>query len=125
MIDLRAATEGTGVEVEAAVADGVLAVAFTGSAEMQAYEALKQVVAALHAEALARRVDAVAVDFTRLEFMSASCFKCLVRWISDIAELPEGARYKIRIRAGSEQLWQRRSLHVLQTFATDLVTIET
>lgn len=113
------------MEVSVDRAEGVLIATFAGSAEMQAFEALKKVVAALHEEALAQHVLAVAVDFTRLEFMSAACFKCLVRWISDIAELPEGTQYKIRIRTSHEQLWQRRSLHVLQTFATDLVSIET
>jgi len=113
------------VEVSAAVAEDVLVATFAGSAEMQAFEALKHVVAAIHAEALARRVVAVAVDFTKLEFMSSSCFKCLVSWIGDITELPEASQYKIRFRSSTEQLWQRRSLHVLQTFATDLVTIET
>jgi hypothetical protein len=125
VIDLRAATEGTGVEVSAAVAEDVLVATFAGSAEMQAFEALKKVVTALHEEALAQHVLAVAVDFTQLEFMSSSCFKCLVSWIGDITELPEGRQYKIRFRSSTEQLWQRRSLHVLQTFATDLVTIET
>ncbi|MDX2091447.1 MAG: hypothetical protein SFX73_26540 [Kofleriaceae bacterium] len=81
--------------------------------------------AGLHAEAIAHRITLVTVDFTRLEFMSSSCFKCLVTWISEVTELAEGAQYKINFKSSNDQLWQRRSLHVLKTFATDLVTIET
>lgn len=92
---------------------------------MQAFDAMKQVMSRIHDEAVARRVAHVAVDFTGLEFMSSSCFKCLVAWISDVTELPETAQYRITFRSSTDQLWQRRSLHVLQTFATDLVTIET
>lgn len=119
------ATEGTGLEVLASVNDGVLAASFAGSAEMAALEAMKQIVPALHQEALAHRVSEVTVDFTQLEFMTSSCFKCLVTWIYEITELPEDRRYKLRFRSSTAQLWQRRSLHVLQTFATDLVSIET
>ena len=111
--------------VVATLGDGRLTAAFSGSAEMQAVDAMKQVVAALHHEAITHGVTAVVVNFTRLEFMSSSCFKCLVTWISDITELPPETRYKLRFLSSADQLWQRRSLHVLQTFATDLVSIET
>lgn len=125
VIDLQAATAGTGLEVTAGVTDGVLAATFSGSAEMQAFEAMQHVVGALHRAALEQRVSLVSVDFIKLEFMSSSCFKCLVTWISDITELSAEVQYKVRFLSSTEQLWQRRSLHVLQTFATDLVSIET
>jgi hypothetical protein len=92
---------------------------------MQAFEAMRHVVAGLHAEAVAQHIKLVTIDFTRLEFMSSSCFKCLVSWISEVTDLAADAQYKINFRSSNDQLWQRRSLHVLQTFATDLVTIET
>lgn len=124
MIDFRVVTEGSGLDVTAALDGSTLAATFTGTAEMTAFEPMKSVIAQLHAKAVAAKVSAVVVDFTQLEFMSSSCFKTLVTWISDVTELAEGTQYKIRFRSSTAHLWQRRSLHVLQTFATDLVSIE-
>lgn len=124
MIDLSGLTAGTELDVRADVAGPTLAVAFTGSAEMGVFDALKVIVARLHAAALAAKVTEVAIDFTKLEFMSSSCFKCLVTWIGDITDLEEARQYKLRFHSSSVHLWQRRSLHVLQTFATELVFVE-
>ena len=124
VIDLGGTTAGSGLEVVADVAGEILVVAFTGAAELSAFEPLKVVVARLHAEALTAKVTEVTVDFTKLEFMSSSCFKCLVTWISDITELDDAAKYKLRFLSSPVHLWQRRSLHVLKTFATDLVFVE-
>lgn len=90
-----------------------------------AVEALEAAVERLHAEALAASVAEVSADVTQLEYMTSSCFKCLVTWISTITDLDEAQRYTLRFRSSPEHLWQRRSLHVLKTFATDLVFVET
>jgi len=124
VIDLSAVTGGSGLEVRAEIAGHALTAAFAGSAEGAAFEPLRVVVQRLHAEALAAHVTEVVVDFTKLEFMSSSCFKCLVTWIGEITDLDEDKQYKLRFRSSAEHLWQRRSLHVLQTFATDLVFVE-
>ncbi len=85
---------------------------------------MTSLVYALHTTALATAVTSVTVDFTNLEFMSASCFKSLVTWVNDVSELDERKRYKIRFRTNAGIPWQRRSLHALKTMATDLITVE-
>ena len=56
--------------------------------------------------------------------MNSSCFKCLVTWVNDVVELPDAERYQLRFRSNAEILWQRRSLHVLKTLATDVISVE-
>jgi hypothetical protein len=67
-------------------------------------------------------VDAV-VDIRGLEFMSASCSKCLLTWITGIQALDDNRRYKIVFWSSAALAWQQRTLELLRTVATDLVTI--
>ena len=124
-IDFSALTKDSGISVTANVAGDVITTSFTGTAELPAVDAMNAVVAKLHEQAVGTHVREVVVDFTQLEFMSSSCFKALVTWINDIVELPdESARYRLRFRSNPQLHWQRRSLHVLKTFATDIVFVE-
>jgi len=101
-----------------------LSTRFRGNADLRARQALDNALTALHAEA--RRIGArdVAVDLSRLEFMNSSCFKSFVSWINRVQEMDAGARYQIRLLSNPALHWQKRSLHALQCFATDLVQIE-
>jgi hypothetical protein len=126
-VDVPIDTAGSGITVTIGVEDkGALAlhVALIGSAELPAVGVMERVVAELHREAQARGVAAVVMDFTDLEFMNSSCFKSLLTWVNDVIELEESKRYQIRLRSNPKILWQRRSLHVLKTMATDIISIE-
>jgi len=124
-VDLGPLTKDTSLTVTASIVDGKLTSKFSGSAELPEVAAMNGVVAQLHSEAVAKNIRDVVVDFTALEFMNSSCFKSLVTWINDVVELPAHARYRINFRSNPELLWQRRSLHVLKTFATERVALAT
>jgi hypothetical protein len=95
-----------------------------GDASGDAFEALGKLLTLLHTEAIRRGVAEVAVDIRHLEFMSSSCFKCLVTWVTDIQALEDGAQYKLRFLSNPNVGWQKRSLRSLHCFAIDLVKIE-
>ena len=68
------------------------------------------------------RTDVV-VDLRGLELMSAACLQALLTWVSDIQELPAGARYQVRFIANPALPWQTSNLHAIQSFARDLITV--
>jgi hypothetical protein len=121
--------EGTGLAIHGIdfAAAGALAppgLSLSGNADGTIVQQLRELVAELHrslVEASARRVR---VDLRGLEFMSASCFNVFVSWLTLILELAPGDRYQLVFAPNATIPWQRRSLHTLSCFATDLVTIE-
>jgi hypothetical protein len=101
-----------------------LIVALVGNADLRVRKALDVMLKTLHAEAMRLSLHAVIIDVTQLEFMNSSCFKSFVSWLTDILDLPEGQRYKVRFRSNPATLWQRRSLHALRSFALMIVSVE-
>jgi hypothetical protein len=95
----------------------------TGNADVAAIAPLTEMLVDLHGEITRVGARQVVVDFTQLEFMNSSCFKSFVTWIS--AALDSPSPYKVTFRSNQTMLWQRRSLHALSAFATDLIAIET
>lgn len=95
-----------------------------GDASGDAFEALGKLLTQLHAEAIQRGVAEASVDIRDLEFMSSSCFKCLVTWVTDIQSLEDGKQYSLRFLSNPNVGWQKRSLRSLHCFAVDLVKIE-
>jgi hypothetical protein len=77
----------------------------------------------VHAEAVRLGVTEAVVDFMNLEFMNSSCFKVLVTWLNDIRELEPASQYKIVFVSNPQIHWQKRSLHSLRCFASELITI--
>jgi len=59
----------------------------------------------------------------QLEFMNSSCFKSFVSWVTDIQELDDAKRYKVRFLSNPTYHWQKRSLHSLRCFAVELITV--
>lgn len=125
LLELSIDTTGSGITILTHIRDSGLETQISGSAEIPAAAAMISLVQALHAQALALGVATVTVDFTNLEFMNSSCFKSLVTWVNDISELEEAKRYKLRFRTNAGIPWQRRTLQVLKTMATDLISVET
>lgn len=102
---------------------GALEVLLEGSADMRAREVLSDLLTRVHAEAQSLAAPTVDVDLRGLEFMNSSCIKSFVTWLANLQDLAPEQQYKIRFVSRPELLWQRRSLHALQCFAADLVTI--
>jgi anti-anti-sigma factor len=96
----------------------------TGNADMHAIEPLTAMLEKLHVEALRLTIKQVVIDIKQLEFMNSSCVKAFVALIASLQETPQPAQYRLRFQSNPELRWQRRSLHSLQCFATDLITVE-
>ena len=117
--------EGRDFSATAALTGATLSLKLTGNADMNAKESLDALLPRVHEESMRSSAAEVVVDFRELEFMDSSCFKSFVTWISEVQELAEEKRYRIRLLSRPEMHWQRRSLHALRCFAVDLITIET
>lgn len=109
----------------AAVHEGeTIELRLTGNADMAAIDPLTAMLEKLHPEALRLAAKEVVVDFRQLEFMNSSCLKACVTWIATLQETPAAQQYKIRFLSNPELRWQRRSLHSLSCFASDLISVE-
>lgn len=106
-------------------ADGALTLVLVGDASLTKIESMQAVIDGLHALATQLGTKAVVVDLTKLDFMNSSCFKVFVSWINQVQEAEPAKQYRICLRSNPKVLWQRRSLHALQCFAAELITIET
>ncbi len=79
----------------------------------------------VHGSAMLETTSLVVIDLRTLEFMNSSAFKKFVSWIGRVQALPQEKRYSIRFLSDPKMHWQRRSLHVLECFAPDVVTVQT
>lgn len=113
--DLRARAERTA---------GGLTVRLEGSADARSHDAVDALLGAVHHEVLTEKVDEVVVDLRDCDFISSSCLKAFVVWLSKIQDAEEATRYRLRFLSDDNKPWQRRSLGTLHCFAVDLVTIE-
>jgi hypothetical protein len=102
-----------------------LHVLLEGDANMNAVEDVGRALDEVNKTALRENVSVVVIDVRNLEFMNSSCFKKFVSWLGHVQELPRETQYMIRFLSDPKMHWQRRSLHVLQCFAPDVVTVET
>jgi hypothetical protein len=103
--------------------DGFL-VSFSGTAELSAKPGLDDLLGRLHAELLSRHVRQVSVDVTKLEFMNSSCFKSFVSWIDEATKVEDPDQYRIEFLTNAAHHWQKRSLHALECFAPELITVK-
>jgi hypothetical protein len=95
-----------------------------GDANMNAVDEVARVLDDVHDAARREPTACVVIDVRSLEFMNSSCFKKFVGWIGRVQELAAQS-YKVRFLSDPKMHWQRRSLHVLECFAPELVSIET
>jgi hypothetical protein len=102
----------------------VLELVCVGEGDADALEPLEEVLKQVHAEATRASTSAVILDVRQMTFMNSSCFTKLIGWVTKLRALPQEQRYRIRIRSNPQLLWQRRSLHALQCFAVELISIE-
>ncbi len=110
---------------EGTQAEGVMTLRIKGVADYAAVDVLDHLLRDVHQECVRTKVSRIDVDLRQLEFMNSSCFKCLVSWITVLGELPEASQYKVNLVSNPQMHWQKRSLHSLQCFAEDLITVTT
>jgi hypothetical protein len=115
--------EQDGMRVESSLTGRSLLATFTGVAELNVVHRLVGLLSAMHERAGELGVELVVVDFSALEFMSASCLRSFITWINQLQELPSDRQYHIRFVANPDLPWQRRSVHALKCFATELISI--
>ncbi len=94
-----------------------------GNADYAAFDALEMLLNRIHAETKRLAATEVVVDLRQLEFMNSSCFKSFVSWVTDIQELDDAKRYKVKFLSNPAYHWQKRSLHSLRCFAVELITV--
>jgi hypothetical protein len=108
---------------EATQQDGTMTLRIAGTADYTSVDVLGQLLADVHAECMHTRATQTTVDLRQLEFMSSSCFKCFVSWITTVQDLPPASQYKVTFVSNPQVHWQRRSLHSLRCFAEDLIDV--
>ncbi len=106
-------------------ADNVLTVKLTGNADLNVKTDLDRFLRDLHSETGETGTQEIRVDVRALEFMNSSCLKGFVNWILSVQEQPPDRQYRITFISNAAMQWQRRSLHALSSFASDLVTVQT
>ena len=94
----------------------------TGTADQSVTDDLDKALQSIHETAKSGVTEAV-VDLRKLEFMNSSCLKALLTWINDIQELEPAHRYQVRFISDANIHWQKRSLHSVRCFASELITI--
>lgn len=124
MSELIVERKADALRVRARHDGGDVTVTLEGSAETPAVEVLGKTLGEVHEAAIAAGSASVTVDLRELEFMSSSCFKTFVTWLSNVADLDGERRYRIRFVSATDMHWQRRSLGALVAFAQGSATIE-
>lgn len=114
----------SGFTTKAKFAGGIVTLTMDGTADVRAIEPLATLMPQVHAAAVKAGAKEVVVDLLALEFMNSSCFKAMLSWIAQLRDVAPAEQYKIRFLSNPTMHWQRRSLHALSCFATDLVTVE-
>jgi hypothetical protein len=110
-------------ESSAALNGRTLTLHFKGSAELHISEVLGPLLTQAHQEALRLGANEVRVDFEQLHFMTSSCLKRFVTWLSELQESPQKP-YAIRFVSNPRFRWQKASLAALRCFAPEVVTIQ-
>jgi hypothetical protein len=93
---------------------------FSGDADASSKDALDTFLRDLHAEIMRRGVARLVLDFQDFEFMSSIGFKSFILLLSKLQTHPE---FQVEFRANYDKHWQRRSLHAIQGFVPNLVSI--
>jgi PAS domain S-box-containing protein len=102
----------------------ILSMRLSGTAESNDVEALEAVLNTLHAFARIKSCKIVELDLRPLKFMSSSCYKHLVTWLSRAAALPKGTGYRVRFVGDAAVRWQRSGVTALVAFTPDLLSEE-
>ena len=99
-------------------------VSLSGTADVTSRNQLDRFLREVHQEAQRRGAEEVTVDVRQLEFMSSSCLKCLVWWVTTVEDQPSNAKYRIVFMSSPSVYWQRRSLDALTCLADDIISVQ-
>jgi len=104
--------------------DTGLTLTWAGSGQGEVPQRLAELLARVNQDAVEAAAREVVVDLRAVEFMSSSCIKSLVSWITEVLTAPPDRRYAIRFVPSDVYHWQRRSLSVLALLGTGVVTVD-
>lgn len=110
-------------ESSADLHEGTLTLHFKGSAELHISEVLGPLLTQAHQEALRLGASEIRVDFEQLQFMTSSCLKRFVTWLSELQGSPRKP-YAIRFLSNPRFRWQKATLAALRCFAPEVVTVQ-
>jgi hypothetical protein len=123
MADALPKIQGPAFSASTTKAGEGLVLALQGNADTEVMTELTGYLDAVHAAAQTLKIAEVVVDSRELYFMTSSCFKCFLTWITAIEQLEERKRYTIRLEANAKLHWQRRSFDALRAFSQTIVTV--
>jgi len=95
----------------------------SGNADTLVLPRFSSYMKAFHAEVSEMGIQDVHVDTGKLYFMTSSCLKVLVAWLTSITELDPKKRYQVVFMSNPDLHWQRRSFDALRHIASGLVTV--
>ncbi|MDB4995393.1 MAG: uncharacterized protein JWM74_2825 [Myxococcaceae bacterium] len=103
--------------------DGKVRAKFVGSGELDEILTIRATLDKAHAIAVAEKI-AVEIDLRGVGFMTSSCFRELVTYLSRLGEMPPAERYPVTLVWTPDLPWQKRSVGVLSAFAPDNVVVD-
>jgi hypothetical protein len=102
---------------------GPAVLSLSGNADTLVLPRFSGFMKAFHSEVSEQGVPEVHVDTGKLYFMTSSCLKVLVAWLTSITELESQKRYHVVFLSNPDLHWQRRSFEALRHIADGLVTV--
>jgi hypothetical protein len=103
--------------------DGRAILTLSGNADTFVLARLKSYMQALHTELIDQGFSEVHVDTAKLYFMTSSCLKVLVAWLTSLTEVDVKKRYHVVFLSNPDLHWQRRSFDALRHIADGSVTV--
>ena len=110
--------------VSASDSGGHVVLLLSGNADTLVLGRFSGFMKTFHDEVSEAHVREVHVDTEKLYFMTSSCLKVLVAWLTSITELGADKRYRVVFVANPDLHWQRRSFEALRHIASGLVTVQ-
>ena len=108
---------------DASESNGRTVLRLSGNADTLVVTRFSSYMKSLHAELSAEGVQEMFVDTQNLYFMTSSCLKVLVAWLTSVTELDSKKRYHVVFLSNPDLHWQRRSFDALRHIADGLVTV--
>jgi hypothetical protein len=103
--------------------EGKVRAKFVGSGELDEILTIRATLDKAHDIAVKENVM-VEIDLRGVGFMTSSCFRELVTYLSRLGEMPKAARYPVTLVWTPDLPWQKRSVGVLSAFAPDNVVLD-
>jgi hypothetical protein len=96
----------------------------SGNADTLILNRFSSYMKAFHTDVSDQSLQEVHVDTGKLYFMTSSCLKVLVAWLTSVTELDAKKRYRVVFLSNPDLHWQRRSFDALRHIADGLMTVQ-